>query len=384
MEVQMQRTSRVWKWIAVVGVLAVGSGIVSAQGGSVSVMTAERSWQIQSVLQSIDADRESWVNLLVSKFASTLNPATYDAAAEIAPVARVAPAWQVYGASLAPDYLTAVQVLRGQQSAGQYILGPSESGSSAQVAAFELAPQSFGGFTAEMVYNTVSPPCRVVDTRNAGARTGPILPNQTRSFDLTTEAETDGQGGGPFPCPGLPSFHFQGWALNITVLGNGPYTTHGGLKQWPFTGPEPNASVINWTPGLNGAIANGIIATACPGCADSIMIKNFGADPSHVIIDVMGYFSAASVANGVVFREAGTPVSVPGTNNTGTVNGAACPAGSQLVGGDVEHAATGPIAISSSGQLNATQWTFKVYNNTGSAVNVTGFSRCVENPIKFN
>src|SRR5262245_59890808 len=44
MEVQMQRTSRVWKWMAVVGVLAVGSGIVSAQGGGVSVMTAERSW----------------------------------------------------------------------------------------------------------------------------------------------------------------------------------------------------------------------------------------------------------------------------------------------------------------------------------------------------
>jgi hypothetical protein len=383
MEVQMQRTSQVWKWIAVVGVLAVGSSIVSAQGGA-PALTAERSWQIQSVLQSIDADREAWVNLLVSKFASTLNPAVYNAAAELGPVARVAPAWQVYGASLAPDFLTANKILRGQINAGPYIVGQSESGSSAQAAAFELAPQSFGGFTEEMVYNTVSPPCRVVDTRNAGARTGPILANQTRAFDLTTEAETDGQGGGPFPCPGLPSFHFQGWALNITVLGNGPYTTHGGLKQWPFTGPEPNASVINWTPGLNGAIANGIIATGCPGCADSIFIKNFGTDPTHVIIDVMGYFSAASVTNGFTFREAGTPVAVGGNNQTGTVNGAACPAGSQLVGGEIEHSATGPIAISSSGQLNATTWTFKVYNNTLASVNVTGFSRCVDNPIKFN
>jgi hypothetical protein len=203
-----------------------------------------------------------------------------------------------------------------------------------------------------MVYNTVSPPCRVVDTRNAGARTGPILANQTRAFDLTTEAETDGQGGGPFPCPGLPSFHFQGWALNITVLGNGPYTTHGGLKQWPFTGPEPNASVINWTPDLNGAIANRIIATGCPWCADSIFIKNFGTNPTHVIIDVMGYFSGASVISATVTRFSGTLV--PAAAATGaTATGAACPAGTLLVGGDLEHPSTGAMAISAAGEARS-------------------------------
>jgi hypothetical protein len=345
-------------------------------------MTAERSWQIQSVLQSIDADRESWVNLLISKWASSLNPAVYDVANELGPVARVAPAWQVYGATLAPDFITANQILRGQRGAGPYIAGQSDSGSSAQAAAFELAPQSFGGFTAEMVYNTVSPPCRVVDTRNAGARTGPILANQTRSFDLTSEAEADGQGGGPFPCVGLPSFHFQGWALNITVLGNGPYTTHGGLKQWPFTGPEPNASVINWTPGLNGAIANGIIAIGCPGCADSISIKNFGADPTHVIIDVMGYFSAASVATGTVTRFSGTLVPVAaGVGATAT--GAACPAGMLLVGGDLEHPSTGAMAISASGEAGAA-WQFKVFNASAGSVTVAPYSRCVDQPIKFN
>jgi hypothetical protein len=95
-------------------------------------------------LQSIDADRESSVNLLVSKYASTLNPAVYNVSAELGPVARVAPAWQVYGASLAPDYQTAIQILRGQRGAGPYIVGQSEGGSSAQAAAFELAPQAFG------------------------------------------------------------------------------------------------------------------------------------------------------------------------------------------------------------------------------------------------
>jgi hypothetical protein len=154
------------------------------------------------------------------------------------------------------------------------------------------------------------------------------------------------------------------------------------LKQWPFTGPEPNASVINWTPGLNGAIANGIIATACPGCADSIMVKNFGADPSHLIIDVMGYYSAASVASSAVTRFAGALV--PITNGTGaTATGAACPGGTLLVGGDLEHTSNGAMSISAAGEAGAA-WQFKVFNATGGSVTVAPYSRCVDQPIKFN
>ena len=41
---------------------------------------------------------------------------------------------------------------------------------------------------------------------------------------------------------------------------------------------------------MNGAIANGVTVTGCPGCTDSINIKNFGADSTHVIVDVMGFF----------------------------------------------------------------------------------------------
>jgi hypothetical protein len=291
----------------------------------------------------------------------------------------MAPAWQVYGASLAPDFLTAIKILRGQVNAGPYIAA-GESSSSAQAAQFELTPNAFNtGVGDNLVYTPVSPPCRVVDTRNAGARTGPLLLNDIRTFDLSTEAETDGQGG-TLPCVSLPNFKAVGWAVNLTVVG--VYTTHGGLKQWPFTGPEPNASVINWTPGMNGAIANGIVITGCPGCADSIHIKNFGTDSTHLIIDVMGYFTAASVNTSTVTRFAGTLV--PVANATGaTATGAACPAGTRLVGGDLEHPSTGAMAISASGEAGAA-WQFKVFNNTGGSVTVAPYSRCVDTPVKAN
>jgi hypothetical protein len=182
---------------------------------------------------------------------------------------------------------------------------------------------------------------------------------------------------------GLPSFHHIGWAVNITVLGNGPYTTHGGLKQWPFTGPEPFASVINWTPGLNGAIANAVIATGCPGCADSIFVKNFGADPTHVIIDVMGFFEDGTISSPAATSFAGLPVSVASGSDT-AVNGGTCPAGTALIGGEIEHANTGSVAVGASRQLSSTQWGFMVSNSSSSPVSVTAYSRCQDAPIKFN
>jgi hypothetical protein len=141
--------------------------------------------------------------------------------------------------------------------------------------------------------------------------------------------------------------------------------------------------VINWTPGLNGAIANGIIATGCPGCSDSINIKNFDADPTHVIIDVMGFFEDGTISSGAVTSFAGLPVSVANGSDT-AVTGGTCPAGTVLVGGEVEHANTGPVAVSASRQQSSTKWGYMVFNSSSSPVSVTAYSRCMDAPIKFH
>jgi hypothetical protein len=373
--------------MAVVAFLGLGSGIVNAQNPSGAQMTEERSWQLQSVLQSIDADRETWVNLLVSRWSAVLNPAAYDPASELGSVARVAPAWQLYGAYLATDFMTASDVLHGRRNAGPYIAEQWQSASGATQAQSVAAPQVLGDIATEQVYNVVSPPCRLVDTRLPGARTGIVVPNTPRDFDLTSDAATEGQGGGPFPCATLPSTHHIAWAVNIAVVGAGAYTGHGVLKAWPFTGPEPTASILNWMPGQNGAIANGLILTGCPGCADSITIKTLGVDSTHVIIDVMGYFSPATFNSSTVTRMAGPATGAVATG-TGVQSapGAACPAGTSLVGGDLEHAppAAANVSIGASGQLNATQWTFQVWNASGGNVNFTPYSRCMDTPVKFN
>jgi hypothetical protein len=155
------------------------------------------------------------------------------------------------------------------------------------------------GTTDNLVYVPIAP-CRVVDTRGTGARTGMIPNNGTRSFDLELDAFTSGQGGAA-ACAGLPSFSHYGWAANVTVTG---YSAVGGLKAWGFSAPEPNASIINFAPG-SFALANGLILTGCYGCVDDITIRAFGS-ATHVIIDVMGYFRQAQTSTAAVTRVAGT------------------------------------------------------------------------------
>jgi hypothetical protein len=369
----MNRTSGL-KRLVVVTFLVLGTVMANAQQpGGAPAMTAERSWAIQNVLQSIDADREAWVGNLVGKWASALDPAVYDLAHEVAPRARVAPAWQLYGALQAGDFRTMLQVLRGTRNAGPYING------AAPTTLAQPTPLVLGQADNQLVFTPIAP-CRVVDTRDSGARTGAIPANTSRAFDLTADAGSEGQGGGPFPCPGLPSFHHLGWSVNITVVG--VYTTYGVLKAYRFNGSEPNASVINWVPGLNGAIANGVTLMGCFGCADDIVIKAFG-EATHVIIDVMGYFSEATANTSTVTYMAGALAPIAG-NGTASAAGAPCPAGTILVGGGAATSSFASVfmaADSPSTFTSTTTWVTVFHNSSATAESAFVESICMDRPI---
>jgi hypothetical protein len=236
----------------------------------------------------------------MTEWERVLDPAVYNVRSELGAIAMKAPAWQLYAASLVGDFTTMVQVLRGMRSAGAIVNSLAEPQPKMQPAAFQGSggrPLVFGDLNNQLVFTPVAP-CRVVDTRpgttGSGSRTGILPANGTRDFDLAAGVGLLAQGGGPFPCPGLPTFKHFGWALNITVV-SGFYTSAGGLKAWGFNSPEPNASVINWQAGQVGAITNGVILMGCFACADDITIRAFG-DATHIIIDVMGYFQEEASA----------------------------------------------------------------------------------------
>jgi hypothetical protein len=118
-------------------------------------------------------------------------------------------------------------------------------------------------------------PCRVVDTRSFGGKTGAFGP----PF-ITGGSERD------FPLPlgscNLPA-NGTAYSLNITVV---PHSTLGYLTVWPTGGFFPTVSTLN---SLNGrVVANAAIVPA--GVSGSISV--YASDDTDVFIDVNGYFAS--------------------------------------------------------------------------------------------
>jgi hypothetical protein len=374
----------------VILVFGLAQSLLNGQSGgqastAFSIEAAVRSRAIQAELQRIDADRGAWVDALMTEWERVLDPAVYNVRSELAAIAMKAPAWQLYAASLVGDFTTMVQVLRGMRSAGAVVnsvAGPQPKMQPAPFQAVGARPLLLGATNNQLVFTPIAP-CRVVDTRpgpaGMGVRTGLLPANATRNFDVSNELTLNAQGGGPFPCPGLPTLSHLGWALNITV--SGLYSAAGGLKAWGFNSPEPNASVINWQAGQSGAIANGVILMGCFSCADDITIRAFG-DATHIIIDVMGYFQEASGMTPNVSRHDGPFVSVT-AGGSGTVFGANCPSGTVLVNGILLNSvADGHTAITSSVQtIDSKQWTFEVRNVGTATESVVAGSLCMDAPV---
>jgi len=338
----------------------------------------ERSWAIQAELARIEKNPEAFVDQLIQSWAPYLDSEVYDPWHEIKPIAMAATPWQLYGASLVGDFKTMLLVLHGKVGAGRYINAltqpePRTWTSAARVAAPD--PQVLGGTVDSLVFTPIAP-CRMVDTRGAGARTGIVNPGVPRSFDLTTDGYTKGQGGATSGCTGLPSFSPFGWAANITTT---QHSAAGGLQAWGFGGVVPLTSIINYFPTAY-AIANNGSLTGCWGCADDVTLSVFGG-ATHVIIDVMGYYDQATATSSTVTRIAGT--ATPIANGTqGFVTGGACPAGTVLIGGEVDHG-SGDLAVGRSRQATTTTWTFWMINNSGASGSVTAYSGCMDAPVKI-
>jgi hypothetical protein len=356
--------------LAIAAVLALGVG-TNAQVG---VMSAARSRDVQAIVRHIELEKTAAVDELLGSWQSNLNADLYDAWGELREVAMKAPAWQVYGASLVGDFTTMGKILRGQASAGKYINALSEP-QAKQAKGFGEKPGAnvFGGAVDNLVFTPIAP-CRMVDTRGTGARTGLLLVNTNRTFDLEDEGFGQGQGG-DVSCVGIPTVSPTAWAVNITVVG--PYAGLGALKGWAAASAEPSASIINYGPNVSGGIANGLTMTGCNNCVDDITVRAIGT-ATHVIIDVVGYYDAPVVSNAAVTRLAGTPVTGIGTTET-NVASPTCPAGTTLISGEIDD--TGVNGILADFFTSGGTW-IAAMRTTSGTMSATAYARCQDTPIQ--
>jgi hypothetical protein len=122
---------------------------------------------------------------------------------------------------------------------------------------------------------TAVTPGRVLDTRDGtgtGGSTAPVGAGQFIDVKVTGLA-------------GVPATGVSGVALNVTV--DVP-TNPGFLTVWPTGEARPLASSHNFVPGLT--VANLVLAKV--SAAGQVSIFNF-AGSTHVVADVVGYFSAS-------------------------------------------------------------------------------------------
>ncbi len=117
-------------------------------------------------------------------------------------------------------------------------------------------------------------PGRVLDTRNGtgrGGAIGAVGPGQSIDVQVTGLAA-------------VPASGVSGVALNVTA--DSP-TAPGYLTVWPTGEAQPGASSHNFVPGLT--VANLVLAKV--GAGGQVSIFN-SAGSTHVVADVIGYFSA--------------------------------------------------------------------------------------------
>jgi hypothetical protein len=280
-----------------------------------------------------------------------------------------------YGAlmKLGPENLLAA----GQATSYEELLDALALGSLAQV------PQTLGSFSNDLVYTPINP-CRIVDTRNIFS---PIIAGSVRNFDVDNPASFAFQGGFPGACPGMPFGVASAVAVTITATQTaGP----GFFTAWSFCGIQPVASTVNYSAG--DTIANTTIVPDCPGGGSDISVFA-GTSTAHLVIDLVGYFSAP-VATALDNNVLQTITNVAAGAGSFSIFSPACPAGWRLTGGgSLVNSFTGVPLIGARpavfgntssavalGVNNANSWLCQGNNIGQGAVDVECFSVCARVP----
>jgi hypothetical protein len=156
------------------------------------------------------------------------------------------------------------------------------------------SPAIFGQILSSNELFTAIQPCRVIDTRQAGAG-GPLAANATREFNMvgvSAAGSLASQGGNPSGCP-IPGFSAGGPVVQAVAVNFIAVTPSGAgdLVAWPTDNSRPTSSVINYS-ATTGTIANGIILPVRQDTQGNDISVSAQVSGTHLVADVVGYFTS--------------------------------------------------------------------------------------------
>jgi hypothetical protein len=231
------------------------------------------------------------------------------------------------------------------------------------------ATKALGDVARDVVYTPVTP-CRILDTRYAGA--GPLLGGQQRSYLAANPTGSFvGQGGDGSNC-GIP-IKPAAVLANFIVFGNGAGPAF--LTAWQFGRTTPTASTLNWN-SAGQQVANAIILPLCTGGACTYDFSAQASEQTELVVDVMGYF-AAPLGTPVQCNDVVGPITpIPVSSDTVVVL-PACASGFTRTGAKCSGTANVPA-----GYLVEVNSTGCVFRNLSAAApyNATAASTCCQVP----
>ncbi len=315
-------------WLCVIAIAMTGIGAVPL--AAQSTQEQHRSER----LSALAADFENVVNSLAQQWAQ---PSGESESALL----------EMFGA-LSLSQLLAIQDATSFNDVRLIVLGlePGNTDFLAALEASPVEPLKLGSLDRDFVYTPVTP-CRIVDTRLSG---GSLGANTTRNF--VVHGGVVGQGGNPAGCPS-PRGEPRAVHLNVTVVPVNQAT--GFVKVYPFSTPEPNASLVNFRSGTT--IANAATIETCFLCGPDITVKV--SQRVHIVIDALGYYHEADeVVEHVALPSCGNIATAPAMSNCGSISINVPGPGKVIV-----RAKANAITFG-----EGTRFTFGIGNNTSSIV----------------
>lgn len=148
------------------------------------------------------------------------------------------------------------------------------------------AHAAVGDLSSDLVFTPVTP-CRILDTRGVGPRTGLMTAGSTRLFyGISSSNNFPGQGGTSPNCNVLFSSDVAALVLNFTVV---TPSTSGYITAYPSDATLPLAATVNFSAGAivgNNATLKLNQTTSTDGAFNIYTTSN-----THVVADVVGYYA---------------------------------------------------------------------------------------------
>jgi hypothetical protein len=194
----------------------------------------------------------------------------------------------------------------------------------ADVVGYYARPVALGTFNdRDLVYTPVTP-CRIMDTRNAGADAGMLIAGSTRSFVGWNDSYTL-QGGNNTDC-NLP-FSTDNAALVLNFTAVNP-SSGGYITAYPAGAAQPLAATLNFGA---GEVKGNNAFLKLNQTSGQVDFNVFSTAATHLVADVVGYYArpvALGTSNKDLVYTPVTPCRILDTRNAG-VNSGILNAGSQ-------------------------------------------------------